>query len=167
MVNQTVVEARFSAVFPVLTNRPTVGGPHTNSTVVAETTGTFSADALDPGSLRASFFYRDTDAARFPGLDAALRQALSSGLSEAVDAGAHRSNCDGRGTDGRGPPKTRLPRTGPRLIYSVSWTGVTLRWKTKSGCLPDRRRFPTCLESTAATTLTIRRSIRYGEFQAA
>ena len=85
MVSQTVVE-QGSAVFPVLTNRPTVGGPHTNSTVVAETTGTFSADALDPGSLRASFFYRDTDAARFPGLDAALRQALSSGLSEAVDA---------------------------------------------------------------------------------
>lgn len=74
------------AVFPVLTSRPTVGGPHTDSTAVAETTGAFEAEVLKPSRLQASFFYRRTDAARFAGMDAALRQALSEGLSEANDA---------------------------------------------------------------------------------
>ena len=74
------------AVYPVLTNRPTVGGPHTDSTAVAETTGSFEAEVLKPDRLQASFFYRRTDAARFRGMSTALRQALSSGLSEAMDA---------------------------------------------------------------------------------
>ena len=67
--------------YPVLTTRPTVGGLHTDSTSVAETTGSFSAEALEPGRLQASFFYRRTDAARFPMMGEALRAALSSGLS--------------------------------------------------------------------------------------
>ena len=74
------------AVAPVLTSRPTVGGPHTDSTAVAETTGAFSADVLAPGRLQASFFYKQTDAARFAGMGEALRMALNSGLQEAVDA---------------------------------------------------------------------------------
>lgn len=75
-----------AAVYPVLTTRPTVGGPHTDSTAVAETTGAFTAEMLEPARLQASFFYRRTDAARFAGMGEALRQALSSGLSEALDA---------------------------------------------------------------------------------
>ena len=74
-----------SAVFPVLTSRPTVGGPLTNSDEVAETTGAFEASVLQPSRLQASFFYRRTDAARFAGMGEALRQALNSGLSEALD----------------------------------------------------------------------------------
>ena len=73
------------AVFPVLTNRPTVGGPHTGDTLVAETTGTFESDVLVPGRIQASYFYLRTDRARFAGMDEALRQALNSGLSEALD----------------------------------------------------------------------------------
>ena len=73
------------AVYPVLTTRATVGGPHKGSTEVAETTGAFSAEVLAPGRLQASFFYRRTDAARFAGMDAALRQNLSDALSDAVD----------------------------------------------------------------------------------
>ena len=73
------------AVYPVLTTRPTVGGPHTDSTAVDETTGAFTAEVLVPKRLQASFFYRRTDAARFRGMGPALRQALSNGLSEALD----------------------------------------------------------------------------------
>ena len=73
------------AVYPVLTSRPAVGGPHKDSTPVGETTGAFSADALAPSRLQASFFYRRTDAARFAGMAEALRMALSMGLSEAMD----------------------------------------------------------------------------------
>ena len=73
------------AVYPVLTSRPTVGGPHANSTDVAETTGAFDADLLAPGRIQASFVYRRTDAARFVGMDASLRQALNMGLEEKSD----------------------------------------------------------------------------------
>ncbi len=73
------------AVFPVLTSRPTVGGPHKDSTAVGETTGAFTAEVLEPHRLQASFYYRRTDAARFAGMDEGLRAALNSGLSEALD----------------------------------------------------------------------------------
>ena len=62
-----------------------MGGPRTDSTSVSETTGSFDAETLAPARLQASFFYRRTDAARFPGMDDALRMALADGLGEAVD----------------------------------------------------------------------------------
>ena len=74
------------AVYPVLTSRATVGGPHTDSTEVAETTGAFTADVLSPARLQASFTYRRTDAARFRGMSEALRQNLNDALSDALDA---------------------------------------------------------------------------------
>ena len=73
------------AVFPVLTSRPTVGGPHTDSTDAADTTGAFDAESLPPARLQAAFFYRRTDAARFQGMEESLRSALNMGLSEAMD----------------------------------------------------------------------------------
>ena len=73
------------AVFPVLSTRPTVGGPHTADQNVPVTDATFTADSLSPGRLQASFEYRRSDAARFGSLDSSLRSALSEGLSEALD----------------------------------------------------------------------------------
>ena len=70
---------------PVLDQRPTVGGPHTDSSAVDETTGSFSSSLLTPGRVQASYFYRRTDAARFPVIDLALRQALNGGLEEKLD----------------------------------------------------------------------------------
>ena len=76
------------AVFPVLTTRPTVGGPHSdaNETTVNETTGAFTADMLSPQRLQAAFNYKRVDVARFAGMSEALRSALSMGLAEKVDA---------------------------------------------------------------------------------
>ena len=71
--------------YPVLDQRPTVGGPHTDSTSVDETTGSFSSSLLTPGRVQASYFYKRVDAARFPSLDPALRQALNAGLEEKLD----------------------------------------------------------------------------------
>ena len=71
--------------YPVLTTRPTVGGPHSDSTSVAETTGAFEANELKPERVQASFFYKRTDAARFGEMDSALREALSSALMEKHD----------------------------------------------------------------------------------
>ena len=71
--------------YPVLTTRPAVGGPHSDSTSVSETTGAFDANSLSPERIQASFFYRRTDAARFSSMDSALREALSSALMEKHD----------------------------------------------------------------------------------
>ena len=73
------------AVFPVMTTRPAVGGPHTDSTAVGETTGAFAAEVLEPSRLQASFFYKRTDAAKFRGMSESLRQALNMGLTESLD----------------------------------------------------------------------------------
>ena len=71
-------------VFPVLTAELAVGAPAENA-AQAETTGAFSADVLSPGRLQASFFYSREDRARFEGMDAALRENLSDGLSDGLD----------------------------------------------------------------------------------
>ena len=73
------------ATFPVLTTRPTVGGPHSDSTEVAETTGAFSAELVKPERLQAAFTYRRVDVARFSAMGEALRQALNEALSESLD----------------------------------------------------------------------------------
>ena len=83
-VQETMVDAG-DAVFVVLETRPTVGGPHTDSTSVAETDGTYAVDTLQPSRLQASFLFRATDAVRFRGLEMSLSDALRDGLSESVD----------------------------------------------------------------------------------
>ena len=73
------------AVFPVLSTRPTIRGPFKASESAGDTTGTFTADVLEPSRIQAAFSYRRTDAVRFAGMDQALRGALSSGLREGLD----------------------------------------------------------------------------------
>ena len=51
----------------------------------AQTDATFVANNLSPERMQASFSYKRTDAARFAGLDASLRLALSGGLQEKLD----------------------------------------------------------------------------------
>ena len=74
------------AVYPVLTSRPTVGGPYSGDDDVPETTGAFSADLLAPERIQASFIYKRIDAMRFPAMDPSLRMALNGGLEEKLDA---------------------------------------------------------------------------------
>ena len=71
-------------VFPVLTSKLAVGTPAENAEQ-AETTGAFSADVLSPARIQASFFYSREDRARFAGMDSALRENLSMGLSDGLD----------------------------------------------------------------------------------
>ena len=72
------------AVYPVLTSEVTVGTPAENADQ-AETTGAFSADVLSPARIQASYFYSREDRARFTGMDSALRENLSMGLSDGLD----------------------------------------------------------------------------------
>ena len=73
------------AAYPVLSTLPDVKGPFSASDEAVQTDATFVANSLSPERLQASFSYRRTDAARFAGLDASLRLALSGGLEEALD----------------------------------------------------------------------------------
>ena len=73
------------AVYPVLTADLDVGTPAENAEQ-SETTGAFTADVLSPSRLQAAFFYSREDRARFAGMDAALRQNLSDGLADGLDA---------------------------------------------------------------------------------
>ena len=77
--------AQGTAVYPVLTSRPTVRGPFVGSDDAADTTGAFDADLLPPKRIQASFIYRRTDAMQFSNMDSALRMALNSGLQEKLD----------------------------------------------------------------------------------
>ena len=72
------------AVFPVLTKELDVRTPAENADA-DETTGTFSADVLSPARIQASFFYSREDRAKFAGMDAALRENLTEGLSAGLD----------------------------------------------------------------------------------
>ena len=72
------------AVYPVLSSTLTVNTPAENATS-AETTGSFTAEVLSPSRLQASFFYSHEDRARFAGMDSALRENLSMGLSDGFD----------------------------------------------------------------------------------
>ena len=71
------------AIFPVLTKKLDVRTPAENADA-DETTGSFSADALEPSRIQAAFFYSREDRARFAGMDEALRMNLSDGLSDGL-----------------------------------------------------------------------------------
>ena len=76
------------AAYPVLSTAPSVKGPFTDSSDAAQTDATFVANSLVPERLQASYAYRQSDAARFAGLDSSLRLALNGGLQEALDSQA-------------------------------------------------------------------------------
>ena len=73
------------AVFPILTNGP--GGITTPAEGVAatESTGTFTSEVLTPRRIQTFFTYSREDRARFVGMDAAIRENLSEGMSAELD----------------------------------------------------------------------------------
>ena len=72
------------AVYPVLKKELDVRTPAENADA-DETTGEFSADVLSQARIQAAFFYSREDRAKFAGMDAALRENLSEGLSDGLD----------------------------------------------------------------------------------
>ena len=72
------------AVFPVLTTAPTVGLPAENAAATISD-GTFAADVLMPKRYQTFFTYNREDAARFMGMDEALRENLSDGMMTELD----------------------------------------------------------------------------------
>ena len=81
------------AIFPILSTAPVPGTPAENALPTGTgidtdgfSTGTFTAEVLSPGRIQAAFFYSREDRARFAGMDSALRENLSMGLSDGLDA---------------------------------------------------------------------------------
>ena len=72
------------ALYPILTSETVAAVPAENAEA-AETDGTFTADALAPKRIQASFFYSREDAARFTSMGSGLRQNLTEALAAGLD----------------------------------------------------------------------------------
>ena len=72
------------AIFPILTTAPSVATP-AESAAAGEASATFTADVLIPKRVQAAFRYTREDRARFAGMDEALRENLSMGISDKLD----------------------------------------------------------------------------------
>ena len=72
------------AVFPILTTAPTVATP-AEGVAATISDGTFEAEVLLPKRYQTFFTYSREDAARFEGMDMALRDNLSDGMASELD----------------------------------------------------------------------------------
>ena len=70
---------------PVLSTGVTIGGPHTDDTEVAESTGAVTISTLYPRRLNGSFAVKQTDLATFPMLEEAFRADLGDAVQNAID----------------------------------------------------------------------------------
>ena len=84
-VAQPIVNA-MDAVFPDIATRPTVEGPLTDDTDVAETALTVNAELLAPQRGQASVTGLTTQMLRMPSLEDGIRATLRGGLAEWFDA---------------------------------------------------------------------------------
>ena len=136
--------------FPVLTSAPLVRGPFTADESAAETDGTFEASLLEPNRIQASFSFRRTDQAKMPGMDAALRLALASGLSEKLDAQLIAQIVTDTTRVTQATTDT-YPSYVSRLVFSLL-DGGTFPKRPKSGCSWGRRLSRMRRSSTGETT---------------
>ena len=72
-------------VVPVLSTGVTIGGPHTDSSSVNETTGAVTISTLEPRRLNGSFAVKQTDLATFPMIEDGLRMDLGNAVQNAMD----------------------------------------------------------------------------------
>ena len=72
------------AVFPILTTAPTVVTPAEGASATISD-GVFSSDVLTPKRYQTFFTYSREDRAKFMGMDEALRENLSDGMSNELD----------------------------------------------------------------------------------
>ena len=73
------------ATYPVVGDRPTVGGPHSDATDVPETDLMLSSELLAPQRLQASVTGLTSQHLRMPALEPAIRATLTGALGEAYD----------------------------------------------------------------------------------
>ena len=74
------------------------GGPKAKSAAAAETEGAFTVTTAQPRRVSGAFMFTREDAARLSGMESALRENLSSVLSDAADGQAVNGSGSGDGT---------------------------------------------------------------------
>ncbi len=72
-------------IYPVMSTSPTIAVPAEGVTV-PDTTGIFLAESLSPGRLQAAYTFSREDKATFPMMEETLRESLSMGISDGLDA---------------------------------------------------------------------------------
>ena len=72
-------------IYPVMSTSPTIATPAEGATV-ADTTGIFLAESLSPGRLQAAYTFSREDKATFPTMESTLRESLSMGIADGLDA---------------------------------------------------------------------------------
>ena len=77
--------ANGETVYPVLTTSPTVATP-AEGVEVSETDGVFTSDVLSPGRLQAAYRMSREDMSRFANMQTDLRESLSQGIMDGLDA---------------------------------------------------------------------------------
>lgn len=82
-------------VYPVMTAPTTPADSVSENVEVVDIAATFSADVLSPGRIQRSFTYSREDAAKFSGMDAALRTNLGASLSDGLDYAVLRTTDEG------------------------------------------------------------------------
>ena len=108
-------------VVPVLSTGVTIGGPYTDDTESAETTGAVTLSTLEPKRLNGSFAVKQTDLATFPMIEDALRADLGDAVSNAIDVDLLRRTNEGLldfGTDPTNPADTTTAAEFLADLYS-------------------------------------------------
>ena len=110
---------------PVLATGVTIGGPHTDSTAVAESTGAVTITTLEPRRQNGSFAVKHTDLATFPMLEDSLREDLGAAVSNAFDVDLLTRAATGLLTTGGGAdPNAPGAATPAATFLSDLYSGV-------------------------------------------
>ena len=119
--------------YPVLTNQPKqlAGRTPTVPTLHQRQTEVGLRSCCSPAGYRPATYTGARTAMRFPGMDDALRAALSMGLQEKADSQfITQLITDVSRTDAVAAVDT-FATYRTRLLYSASWKPVTPRWKVR------------------------------------
>ena len=108
---------------PVLSTGVTIGGPHTDSSSVTETTGAVTISTLEPRRLNGSFAVKQTDLATFPMIEDALRADLGDAVSNAIDVDLLRRSSEGLLAFGTAPTAPANATTAAEFLADL-YSGV-------------------------------------------
>ena len=110
-------------VVPVLSTGVSIGGPYTDSTEQAETTGAVTISTLQPKRLNGSFAVRQVDLATFPMIEDALRADLGDAVQNAMDVDLLRRTGEGLLDFGSDPTAPANATTAAEFLADL-YSGV-------------------------------------------
>ncbi len=107
-----------AAVYPVITNQD-AADDYASSGAVTETDGAFTANLLEPRRIQSWMFWTHEDAAKFGGMEDALRRNLSGAVASGIDKYALLENNKGLLDFGTDPTAASGQETFARYMASA------------------------------------------------